>query len=178
MKHFVKYIPGFVDSKDLAEIVSYARENLLDGFTEFGNEQKEFTVHTFQKQTVEASAIREKLTSYGRRVYEICVKEYGGDWKGFDEGLTHIAKFEAGYGMHEHFDSSKPNDIATLIYLNDDYEGGQIYFPDLGLEYKPKAGDLVMFPDNPQFVHGVKPIISGTRFTSPRWFTRSVQVGA
>jgi hypothetical protein len=178
MKHFVKYIPGFVNSQDLKEIVGYAQDNLSDGFTEFGNEQKEFSVHTFQKQGIESAAIREKLTSYGRMVYEICVKEYGGEWSGFDEGLTHIAKFNEGYGMHEHFDSSKPNDIATLIYLNDDYEGGEIYFPDLGLEYKPKAGDLVMFPDNPHFVHGVKPILSGTRFTSPRWFTRSTQVGA
>ena len=76
--------------------------------------------------------------------------------------------------MHEHFDSTKPNDIATLIYLNDDYLGGEIYFPDYDISIKPEAGDLVSFPDTPDFVHGVRTILSGTRYTAPRWFTRIV----
>jgi hypothetical protein len=76
--------------------------------------------------------------------------------------------------MHEHFDSNRPNDIATLVYLNDDYTGGDIYFPKYDISYKPKPGDLLCFPDNPDYVHGVKTIESGTRYTTPRWFTRIV----
>ena len=87
---------------------------------------------------------------------------------------THIAKFVEGRGMHEHFDASRPKDIATLVYLNDEYQGGDIYFPKYEMSFKPEPGDLLCFPDNPDFVHGVKPIIKGTRFTLPRWFTRIV----
>ena len=37
-------------------------------------------------------------------------------------------------------------DITILIYLNDDYEGGELEFPDWGLFMKPKAGTLIAFP--------------------------------
>jgi predicted 2-oxoglutarate/Fe(II)-dependent dioxygenase YbiX len=99
---------------------------------------------------------------------------YGESFEPFNPHKTHIAKFEEGHGMHEHFDSSRPNDIATLVYLNDDYEGGEIYFPDYKISIKPEPGDLLCFPDQPRYVHGVKEIITGTRFTTPRWFTRIV----
>jgi predicted 2-oxoglutarate/Fe(II)-dependent dioxygenase YbiX len=76
--------------------------------------------------------------------------------------------------MHEHFDISKPNDIATLIYLNNDYSGGEIYFPEYDISHKPEPGDLLCFPDNPDYVHGVSSISNGVRYTIPRWFTRIV----
>jgi predicted 2-oxoglutarate/Fe(II)-dependent dioxygenase YbiX len=42
------------------------------------------------------------------------------------------------------------------------------------MSFKPEPGDLLCFPDNTNFIHGVKPIVKGTRFTLPRWFTRIV----
>jgi hypothetical protein len=45
--------------------------------------------------------------------------------------------------------------VSTLIYLNDNYEGGEIYFPGHDLEIKPKAGMFITFPGNPNYVHGV-----------------------
>ena len=65
-------------------------------------------------------------------------------------------------------------EYACIFFLNDDYEGGEIYFPDYEISIKPEPGDLLCFPDQPRYVHGVKEIISGTRFTTPRWFTRIV----
>lgn len=44
---------------------------------------------------------------------------------------------------------------STLIYLNDNYEGGEIYFPGHDLEIKPKAGMFITFPGNTNYVHGV-----------------------
>jgi hypothetical protein len=76
--------------------------------------------------------------------------------------------------MHEHFDASKPNDIATLIYINNNYSGGDIYFPEYNISHKPEPGDLLTFPDNPDYVHGVRAISDGIRYTTPRWFTRIV----
>jgi predicted 2-oxoglutarate/Fe(II)-dependent dioxygenase YbiX len=58
------------------------------------------------------------------------------------------------------------NDIASLIYLNDDYQGGEIYFPIQNIEVKPNAGDAIFFPGDKNYLHGVKKIISGNRFTS------------
>jgi hypothetical protein len=44
--------------------------------------------------------------------------------------------------------------LSTLIYLNDDYMGGEISFPEYGLSIKPKAAELIIFPSH--FLHEVK----------------------
>lgn len=47
--------------------------------------------------------------------------------------------------------------LACNIYLNDDYSGGQIYFPEREyLTIKPKANSLIMWPGNKHFIHGIK----------------------
>jgi len=78
--------------------------------------------------------------------------------------------------LHEGPDAGMPNafpwyDIASIFYFNDNYEGGEIYFPIQGLEHKPKAGSAYFFPGDMHYVHGVRPVISGYRFTSPFFWT-------
>lgn len=169
MNNLVKFIKGFMPYEDARKISDYARSN--DSlFLEFGNNEKEFTFHADFQNT----EIKDLLQNYQRKVYDFVCNNYEGPFEEYDESKIHIARFIQGYGMHEHFDSTKPNDIATLIYLNDEYEGGEIYFPELNIFIKPQEGDLVCFPDTPDFVHGVKPIKDGIRYTAPRWFTRIV----
>lgn len=43
--------------------------------------------------------------------------------------------------------------IGALIYLNNDYEGGEIKFNDYDLVFKPDLGDLVIFPNH--YIHEV-----------------------
>jgi hypothetical protein len=62
-------------------------------------------------------------------------------------------------------------DIASLFYFNDEYEGGELYFPVQGIEFKPKAGAAYFFPGDRHYVHGVRPVKSGHRFTSPFFWT-------
>lgn len=62
--------------------------------------------------------------------------------------------------------------FSTVVYLNDDYEGGEIYFPNQDVEIKPSAGDMVIFPGGGhEYMHGVKPVISGRRYTIAMWHT-------
>jgi hypothetical protein len=159
--------------KDVAEKVYHYAKSVDSDFTEFGNAEKEFTVFT-GKSSTSASEIFSLLNDYGQKVYSLVKESYDGPFQDYDPGRTHIARFEPGSKMHEHFDSSRPNDIATLLYINDDYLGGEIYFPELDISIKPEAGDLVCFPDNPDFIHGVKEITGFVRYTAPRWFTRIV----
>jgi predicted 2-oxoglutarate/Fe(II)-dependent dioxygenase YbiX len=60
--------------------------------------------------------------------------------------------------------------LASVIYLNDDYEGGEIYFPDQGMSIKPKHGQLIAFPG--AWWHGVTAVSNGLRYTSPAWYSR------
>lgn len=53
--------------------------------------------------------------------------------------------------------------LSYIIYINDDYTGGEIFYPEHDLVYKPKAGDIVIHDVN--VVHGVKDITKGQRVT-------------
>jgi hypothetical protein len=56
--------------------------------------------------------------------------------------------------------------FTVMLYLNDDYEGGEICFWDGEkiIGYKPKAGDIVVFPSCEPFYHGVLNIYNGNRY--------------
>jgi predicted 2-oxoglutarate/Fe(II)-dependent dioxygenase YbiX len=62
-------------------------------------------------------------------------------------------------------------EYAALVYLSDDYEGGEIYFPDYGIDIKPSPGDLIFFPGTEKYRHGVREIASGSRYVLMTFFT-------
>jgi hypothetical protein len=78
--------------------------------------------------------------------------------------------------LHEGPDAGKPNsfpwyDLGTVFYFNDDYEGGELYFPKQGIEFKPKARAAYFFPGDMHYIHGVRPITKGCRYTAPYFWT-------
>jgi hypothetical protein len=85
--------------------------------------------------------------------------------------------------LHEGPDAGKPNDfphydIAGLFYINDDYEGGELYFPNQGIRFKPKAGAAYFFPGDMNYVHGVSEVKSGIRYTVPFFWTVLKHIGS
>lgn len=60
---------------------------------------------------------------------------------------------------------------GAILYLNDDFEGGEIYFPEQDLELKPKPGTLVFFPGHRPYVHGVREITKGERHNFASFWT-------
>jgi hypothetical protein len=62
-------------------------------------------------------------------------------------------------------------DYTALAYLNHDFTGGELVFPDHDLIITPKPGLLVSFPSNHKFVHAVSKVLSGKRYSLPVWFT-------
>lgn len=82
--------------------------------------------------------------------------------------------WKEGHEMHPHSDYGARKEFphreyASLIYLNDQYEGGELYIPELNFEMKPKKGQLVCFQGG-KYMHGVKKILKGERLTSICWF--------
>jgi hypothetical protein len=55
--------------------------------------------------------------------------------------------------------------VSAVIYINDDYEGGDLKFPRLdNLVYKPTVGDIAVFPSNYIYEHASLPMQSGTKY--------------
>lgn len=62
-------------------------------------------------------------------------------------------------------------DLSVLLYLNDDYEGGELVFPELHIRIRPKKGMLIAFPSTHHYLHGVEPVTNGERFAIVTWMT-------
>ena len=66
--------------------------------------------------------------------------------------------------------------LATfLMYLNDDYEGGDLDFVKVGFTYKGKTGDGIFIasmregkPDR-QSLHGARPVTKGEKYILSQW---------
>lgn len=75
------------------------------------------------------------------------------------------------YGKGQHFQEhadhgfSYSATVSLVAYVNDDYEGGNLYFPKLNLDIKPQAGDLYIFPSTYLFSHRAMPVESGMKFS-------------
>lgn len=94
-----------------------------------------------------------------------------------------LVKWSPGHSMPPHADNCNPDgsphalpwrDYSSVIFLNDDYAGGEFYFPGLGLEIKPVAGTLVAFTGGMRHFHGVRKVIGAARYTMPGWYTRDI----
>ena len=64
-------------------------------------------------------------------------------------------------------------DISVLIYLNEQYEGGEIEFKRFFYRLKPRAGMLVWFPSDVRYEHMARPVISGRRSVIVSWAAAS-----
>jgi hypothetical protein len=76
--------------------------------------------------------------------------------------------------MEPHADNANPDgrhhrmhwrQFGSIIYLNDDYEGGELYMTALNKILKPKRGRLVAFTGGFHHEHAVLNIRAGTRYT-------------
>lgn len=83
-----------------------------------------------------------------------------------------IMRYDTGdyFNVHKDEDPHYDRTVALVAYLNDDYTGGELEFPDFGLSVKPSAGDVLVFPGSFAYRHRVKPVTSGTRYAVVNWF--------
>jgi len=63
------------------------------------------------------------------------------------------------------------NNMSVTIYLNDDFEGGEYHFPVQNITFRPKVGDLIIFPGSQHYNHIISKVTSGSRYTIPLWYT-------
>ncbi len=111
------------------------------------------------------------------------VKFYGEQTTIYSDSIQ-LVKWEQGMSMPLHSDNSNPDGshhptpfrkYASVVYLNENYEGGELFLPSLGLEIKPQTGLLVAFRGDRTHAHGVKPVTAGVRYTMPGWYTDDIQ---
>jgi hypothetical protein len=87
---------------------------------------------------------------------------------------SHAQKWQVGAFAPFHSDNTdmegnpsawEKSKLVCLLYINDDYEGGELNFRDHSIKLKPKARQLVTFPGGINNVHEVTVVKGATRHT-------------
>jgi hypothetical protein len=128
---------------------------------------------------LEDTRVRDRLVAIRKRVRSEITRAYQLSRPLFADTLQ-IVRWPEGYEQQPHADSENPGGVehpyawrayASLIYLNNDFEGGQIYFPSLGLTPAITPGMLVFFPGTLEYLHGVRKVDRGVRYTVASFWT-------
>lgn len=175
-KDGIVQVKSFMNQSDANRLVGY-----LSSFDKSGNIYQNEIDNTYVKMV---------MNMYQRMVFEEIkhnyIDRYGVSVK--EEPLipVHFTKWDMliGESMPLHSDSETPSgkpaiaggfyryNITSIVYLSDDFVGGEIQFPEFDLSIKPGVGDLLLFPS--RYRHSIAKFFEGTRYTMPAWFTFDV----
>ena len=88
----------------------------------------------------------------------------------FVEGFS-ILKYQTGQEYKAHFDGSTSThrSISPILYLNDEYTGGELDFVFHNIKIKPSPGMLAIFPSNYAYSHIAHPVKTGTKYAIVTW---------
>ena len=99
----------------------------------------------------------------------------------------HILRYRPGQQYRPHTDWLPPPNrrvMTALIYLNEEYEGGETSFPKAGLNVRGRKGDALVFVSalqngdlDPLSEHAGLPVTSGTKDLASRWIREGRHTG-
>ena len=171
---------NFIDPADLELFYNYVQEYKDDDSFKGGGDKNKATVKK------ENPAVYERMLAYEDLIFQE-IKKYFVDKLGVrvrqePVNTLHFVKWTDGMASGLHADCERPDgtpafhanfyrlNISALMYLNNNYEGGEIAFPEYDFTLKPEPGDLVIFPSNHRHLI-TKVLGSNHRYTMPIWFT-------
>ncbi len=148
-----KIINNFIEESDCKKIISRLEELIVagdvilreDGRIGIGNKEDEVFLPLVQK--------------YKNKT----IKMFDNEFKYFSGYVA--TKYNPGVGMATHTDAILEEEMGALMYLNDDYEGGEFTYtdPEGNIQtIKPKTGDMIYCPS--WYPHGVNKVTRGTRY--------------
>jgi prolyl 4-hydroxylase len=91
----------------------------------------------------------------------------------------HVLRYRPGQEYRPHVDwllDDNPRILTALVYLNEEYTGGETEFIKTGLKVRGHKGDVLVFRSqaddgglDPLAEHAGLPVISGTKYLASRW---------
>jgi len=158
----VEVISNFISDEDCSAVIKYLDENdNSPDFPQLRYKNNHELRKTFvNPQSLEIADIILKYANklnYGDSYY---VAEY------------FLSLFKPGYAMHMHQDiiGEVVFTHSIVLYLNDNFSGGELIIPELNFKHKPQKGDAVIFSPN-TMEHGVTEVLGNNRYTIPFWLT-------
>ena len=123
---------------------------------------KNFNLNTDTKTKTVCERLTKEINSYLPEGLEI-------------GGPKTLQRQYAGVPLIAHYDQYTDPAIqyAAIIYLNEDYVDGELFFPNKNFVIKPPARSLVIFPGTEEFTHGVNAPGEGpVRYVLPSFISK------
>ena len=89
-----------------------------------------------------------------------------------DEGFQ-ILKYHEGGFYKVHIDGGEQflyRKVSGILYVNDDYDGGELEFTKFNLKIKPKKNSILLFPSNYAYEHIAHTVTKGKKICIVSWF--------
>jgi hypothetical protein len=121
----------------------------------------------------------QELSNEFHKVLQKSLNEYANKYSVLKEGdplfvrTIKLQKTKPGQGYHiwhyEHCSLDRDRVLAWTAYMNDDFEAGETEFLYQQYRYKPKKGDLMIFPAGFTHTHRGNPPIGGDKYIITGW---------
>lgn len=169
-------IVNFLDKKHCDKIIHY----FVNSSIRSDQNVSDFYGRTLFPNDIDDSEIKRIFHILEYKVSQIAVKIYPSESHLYVEHWD-VVFWDTGKKMGPHADNMYPDktpngspfrDYTFIIYLNDNYEGGQTYFTNENKVCIPECGKIVIFPSGLQYTHGVLEVKQGKRYTIAGWLTR------
>jgi prolyl 4-hydroxylase len=139
-----KIINNFLTPEECKFLIDYKNEDFVKSMTSASNGiSMKLSNHRISKH----KSINDFSHPTLQKIYNICSKITKKDIKYFEP--FQVVHYETGGHYSDHHDYSEPvpRIYTFIIYLNEDYEGGETYFTKLNKKFKLKCGDALFFPN-------------------------------
>lgn len=174
MKDFVSINENFLDEELFKSFSTFAKVSKMYDLNENDTFWSKKVIHLHEviffskERKVYANLVKDKI----KEVFEVEQEIY--------PDLLCITKWlsDTSHGLHapsENLDGT-PNDLywrrfGAILFLNEDYEGGEIHFPNQNITFSPKQNTLLIYPGTAEFVHEKNKITKDTRYIIDSFWT-------
>jgi hypothetical protein len=174
-------LDNFISKKDADALIRFAESVETwdqDGMDSFWNNRSLNAINIYEKHDKDIGMYLYELRN---RIGIAMASAYGESAVYPD--LFQIVRWFPGQEQTPHSDDMTEHDnpdlewfahrhYGSVLYLNDNYEGGHTYYPQHNFEVVPKAGTLAMHPGTPDHMHGVTTIEGSVRYTIASFWSR------
>lgn len=181
--HHDNFISEFDTNLDCKQIIEYF--NFINGngltikrqFPATGAADKQLFIHELPTEYFHDSLSREVYQTWNM-VTDIALNQYANRYdillnRKYQHTLCKLQKTSPGEGYHQwHFESTSNapyRKLVTMLYLNDDFDGGETEFLYQHCRIKPKAGKFVIFPCDWPWTHRGNPPLDGDKYIVTAW---------